>query len=295
LSRYRCLANFCFLYTAVLLGIDSYKFWTVCYGIVYHFLEEHLQVALEVLQVGLCCSLQSPQLSTMVCSVMFQACERVVRGRCCIALSCSSNHDWAVPSVSEGFDLSENYTLGITSGSCDTPGYSLSAMEPTEYHGAHTISSIPKSHCCFLGCAPGVRNSVARLTITRVSVCVDQAVRRCHHLTIKFSNQRFGNSRVTCRGRCVCGARVGQVLWTLSLQICKLRSYVTATLDAVVLSFKKEILSVLWSVAFCQCWFSSAVLFRWFCLIMFRACRHNRRKCRILYNRRWPTMCSLPK
>jgi hypothetical protein len=47
---------FAFSTAAVLLGMDLYKFWTVSAEF-YTILEEHFQVALEMLEVGMCCAL----------------------------------------------------------------------------------------------------------------------------------------------------------------------------------------------------------------------------------------------
>jgi hypothetical protein len=43
--------SLCLHRAAVLLGIDLYNFWTVCDGILYHSVEEHLQVAVEMMTI----------------------------------------------------------------------------------------------------------------------------------------------------------------------------------------------------------------------------------------------------
>jgi hypothetical protein len=48
---------FAFNTTTILLGMNSYKFWTAPMRILYILLEEHLQVALEMLEEGVCFSL----------------------------------------------------------------------------------------------------------------------------------------------------------------------------------------------------------------------------------------------
>jgi hypothetical protein len=96
--EYRVGPSFAFNTAAILLGIDSYKFWTVSSGSLYHSSWRTSSSRFRDVGGGnLFLTLVSK--TDQNGSMTFKSGDCAGQGRCWSSPSCSWNHDWTVPSV----------------------------------------------------------------------------------------------------------------------------------------------------------------------------------------------------
>jgi hypothetical protein len=124
-----CWATFAFIKAADLLGMNSYKFWTVSSGILYQSSWRTLSSCFRVVggeNLFLTLVSKSDQSGSMV----FKSGDFAGQGRC--SNSCSSNYAVWIGTLSCG---NLHRSLEITSGSWDSPDYPTCPRTPLQYFG----------------------------------------------------------------------------------------------------------------------------------------------------------------